>query len=136
MHSVNVTGLHYTNAHGLCPCIHNLLKAIMTPSSIFYHPICVLIFCHRPICPQMPSSYPLHLLEPVNAKRVGTNAKYEHGLEHDEKHCLNLNVYVPVETLNKKDVDGVELVPVMVWIHGGAFRDGSNGLPMYGMCLL
>lgn len=81
----------------------------------------------------MPSGYPLNLLEPVNAKRVGTNAKYEHGLEHDEKHCLNLNIYVPVEALRKKDEDGVEPVPVMVWIHGGAFRDGSNGLPMYGM---
>jgi carboxylesterase type B len=33
--------------------------------------------------------------------------------------CLNLNVYVP------NDVD-IKNLPVMVWIHGGAFSFGSN----------
>jgi carboxylesterase type B len=36
--------------------------------------------------------------------------------------CLNLNVWAPV--------DGSGL-PVMVWIHGGAFRNGSGAIPVY-----
>ena len=37
--------------------------------------------------------------------------------------CLNLNIWTP-------DVGGTRL-PVMVWIHGGAFRNGSSGVPWY-----
>ncbi|HEU5161346.1 MAG TPA: carboxylesterase/lipase family protein [Streptosporangiaceae bacterium] len=36
--------------------------------------------------------------------------------------CLNLNVWAPE--------DGARL-PVMVWIHGGAFRNGSGAVPHY-----
>ncbi|TMQ92441.1 carboxylesterase/lipase family protein [Actinomadura soli] len=35
--------------------------------------------------------------------------------------CLNLNVWTP----------GGPGLPVMVWIHGGAFRNGSGALPVY-----
>ncbi|TDB86192.1 carboxylesterase/lipase family protein [Actinomadura sp. KC216] len=35
--------------------------------------------------------------------------------------CLNLNVWTP----------GGSGLPVMVWIHGGAFRNGSGALPVY-----
>lgn len=37
--------------------------------------------------------------------------------------CLNVNVWTP-------DPGGSGL-PVMVWIHGGAFRNGSNAIPAY-----
>jgi carboxylesterase type B len=37
--------------------------------------------------------------------------------------CLNLNIWTP-------DVGGSGL-PVLVWIHGGAFRTGSNAVPTY-----
>lgn len=37
--------------------------------------------------------------------------------------CLHVNVWTP-------DPGGSGL-PVMVWIHGGAFRNGSNALPIY-----
>ncbi len=37
--------------------------------------------------------------------------------------CLTLNVWTP------EDADGSN--PVMVWIHGGAFTQGSGGSPMY-----
>ena len=37
--------------------------------------------------------------------------------------CLNLNIWTP-------DVGGSGL-PVMVWIHGGAFRTGSNAVEIY-----
>ncbi|SDW77436.1 para-nitrobenzyl esterase [Amycolatopsis xylanica] len=35
--------------------------------------------------------------------------------------CLNLNVWTP----------GGTGLPVMVWLHGGAFRNGSNAVPIY-----
>ncbi|SFO66989.1 para-nitrobenzyl esterase [Actinomadura madurae] len=35
--------------------------------------------------------------------------------------CLNLNVWTP----------GGSGLPVMVWIHGGAFRNGSGAIPVY-----
>lgn len=37
--------------------------------------------------------------------------------------CLNLNVWTPDP--------GAAGMPVMVWIHGGAFRNGSNSVPWY-----
>src|SRR5215831_20884325 len=37
--------------------------------------------------------------------------------------CLNLNIWSP-------DV-GRSGLPVMVWIHGGAFANGSNAIPQY-----
>jgi para-nitrobenzyl esterase len=37
--------------------------------------------------------------------------------------CLNLNVWTPDP--------GAAGLPVMVWIHGGAFRNGSSGVPWY-----
>ncbi|MEU7002291.1 carboxylesterase family protein [Nonomuraea sp. NPDC046570] len=36
--------------------------------------------------------------------------------------CLNLNVWTP---------EGAEGLPVMVWIHGGSLRNGSNSLSLY-----
>lgn len=38
--------------------------------------------------------------------------------------CLNLNVWTPAIDLNAK-------LPVMVWIHGGAYVIGANNLPDY-----
>ncbi len=43
-------------------------------------------------------------------------------LEQDEQ-CLSLNVWTPGT--------GGEPRPVMVWIHGGAFRSGSSASPLY-----
>jgi para-nitrobenzyl esterase len=37
--------------------------------------------------------------------------------------CLNLNVWAPV---------GAHGAPVMVWVHGGAFRNGSGAVEHYG----
>lgn len=36
--------------------------------------------------------------------------------------CLNLNVWAPADASD---------LPVMVWIHGGAFRNGSGSVPIY-----
>ncbi|OZJ02567.1 hypothetical protein BZG36_04190 [Bifiguratus adelaidae] len=43
-----------------------------------------------------------------------------------EEHCLNMNIYVPgcVKGPGQK-------LPVMVWVHGGSFRDGSASADCY-----
>ncbi|PMD47800.1 alpha/beta-hydrolase [Hyaloscypha variabilis F] len=44
----------------------------------------------------------------------------------DEFKCLNLNVAVPQEALKERTA-----LPVMVWIHGGAFNYGANSVARY-----
>ncbi|KAH9224693.1 Alpha/Beta hydrolase protein [Leptodontidium sp. 2 PMI_412] len=53
-------------------------------------------------------------------------------LEADEFSCLNLNIAVPVDALPKSIDDGSKpLLPVMVWVHGGAFKNGSASDPRF-----
>ncbi|CAK7235591.1 Carboxylesterase 5A [Sporothrix bragantina] len=46
----------------------------------------------------------------------------------DELRCLNLNISLPTAYLPPKDKesDSTRLLPVIVWIHGGAFYFGAN----------
>ncbi|KAF9922988.1 hypothetical protein FBU30_006891 [Linnemannia zychae] len=82
-----------------------------------------------PICPQEISTYPLYKVVPESYLQVGTNPKYEYGVDHSERDCLNMNIFVPLSVL--ENTHGKNPVPVMVWIHGGAFRVGSNCIPLY-----
>ncbi|KAI8346028.1 Alpha/Beta hydrolase protein [Mortierella sp. GBAus27b] len=69
-----------------------------------------------PICPQKMFDDPVYsLCKPL------ANIKY------DEKECLNMNIYVPLKSLQ----EGAEPIPVMTWIYGGAFTEGSNALGLY-----
>jgi para-nitrobenzyl esterase len=61
-----------------------------------------------PAAPQAPSR-----LEPVLGPMRPT------AMSED---CLSLNVWAP---------DGADRLPVLVWLHGGAFLTGSGGLPHY-----
>ncbi|OJJ45202.1 hypothetical protein ASPZODRAFT_133830 [Penicilliopsis zonata CBS 506.65] len=47
----------------------------------------------------------------------------------DELACLNLNIAVPTTALETDSDATSRPLPVMVWIHGGAFRFGSNSVP-------
>ncbi|MEU8137682.1 carboxylesterase/lipase family protein [Streptodolium elevatio] len=61
-----------------------------------------------PTAPKAPYPAPLHdLLQEIAV---------------DGEDCLNLNVWAPTGTV---------AAPVMVWIHGGAFRNGSGSAPVY-----
>ncbi|KAK5815719.1 Alpha/Beta hydrolase protein [Linnemannia elongata] len=48
------------------------------------------------------------------------------GFKYSERDCLNLDIYAPV--LKTKPEKGI---PVMVLMHGGKFRHGGNGHPMF-----
>lgn len=48
-----------------------------------------------------------------------------------DEDCLNLNVYTPkidFSVINNKN----NLLPVMVWIYGGAFKNGYTNMTYYG----
>ncbi|KAJ5772461.1 hypothetical protein N7520_002990 [Penicillium odoratum] len=49
----------------------------------------------------------------------------------DEFRCLNLNITTPIEAVLTQDKPQGPLLPVMVWIHGGAFAFGSNSIARY-----
>ena len=55
----------------------------------------------------------------------------------DEFECLNLFVVRPSkEALATHDIDTETTpLPVLVWIHGGGFIDGSGTDPVWGMRL-
>lgn len=65
-----------------------------------------------PSCPQLPSAGLVEALGPgvVN------------GLPHDE-HCQRLSITMPADRRDD------EILPVMVWIHGGSYTSGSGDLP-------
>ncbi|MEU9131309.1 carboxylesterase/lipase family protein [Kitasatospora sp. NPDC048540] len=61
-----------------------------------------------PTAPQAPYAPPLDVLLPE--------------ITVPGEDCLNLNVWTP---------DTAARLPVMVWLHGGAFTNGAGSLPMY-----
>ena len=65
---------------------------------------------YGPICPQTPG-----MLEMV----------FNMNSSHMNEDCLNLNVFTP-----RIPTDGMSL-PVLVWIHGGAYTNGAGSIPCY-----
>jgi len=64
-------------------------------------------------------------------QKVRSSIKFGHicpqpngNAENMSEDCLSLNVWVPNKKIRKP-------LPVMVWIHGGAFLSGSGSFPMY-----
>ena len=66
---------------------------------------------YKKICPQV-------LTRPIESYPERYRSLYT---EHDED-CLYLNVWAPTETIGKPDAK----LPVMFWIHGGAYKTGSG----------
>ncbi|KAG0004997.1 hypothetical protein BGZ79_007309 [Entomortierella chlamydospora] len=49
----------------------------------------------------------------------------------DEKHCLNLNIFVHEDTLKAAETRSSGDAAVIVFIHGGGYRDGANAMDVY-----
>ncbi|KAF9354167.1 hypothetical protein BGX34_011179 [Mortierella sp. NVP85] len=67
-----------------------------------------------PVCPQPRTDNPLISLEGIT--------------EFSEENCLNLNIFAPKDQWSNKSQP---LIPVMIWIHGGGYRDGGNAMSLY-----
>lgn len=56
-------------------------------------------------------------------------------LQHMSEDCLYLNVFTPAGHVGRsrqgKFLSGTKLLPVMVWLHGGAFQQGGARRPEY-----
>ena len=51
-------------------------------------------------------------------------------LNDTNESCLYLSVYTPVESCTTKS--RTDLIPVLVWIHGGSFEVGCGMFPISG----
>ncbi|KAG0001202.1 hypothetical protein BGZ80_003596 [Entomortierella chlamydospora] len=78
-----------------------------------------------PVCPQPESP---NVLVSMTATNVDEDDEEAYSKVYSEEHCLNLNIFAPLNQLEKRSRP---LIPVMVWIHGGSFKDGSNAMELY-----
>lgn len=63
-----------------------------------------------PICPQIPGA--LEIILGADTTNISED-------------CLHLNVFTPAAPSSQPQL------PVVVWIHGGAYNNGSNSVPLY-----
>ncbi|KAG0090214.1 hypothetical protein BGZ92_003429 [Podila epicladia] len=51
---------------------------------------------------------------------------------YDEKDCLNINLFMPTAALisSSDNIARSDRLPVFVWLFGGGFRRGGNGIPL------
>ncbi len=60
----------------------------------------------------------------------GPRMPYDERTQHED--CLTLNVHVPASVASRRRSPlSVRKLPVLVFIHGGAFREGSASSPLY-----
>ncbi|KAF9351952.1 hypothetical protein BGX26_010139 [Mortierella sp. AD094] len=76
-----------------------------------------------PKCPQLTPPIPMDIFFSQDYRED----KNECEIDHDEKHCLNLNISVPLESLSY----GAKPIPVMTWVHGGGNIFGYNSFALY-----
>lgn len=54
---------------------------------------------------------------------------------YDEQDCLNINLFMPTASAlisSSDNMDRSNRLPVFVWLFGGGFRRGGNGIPLLG----
>ncbi|KAF9922985.1 hypothetical protein FBU30_006888 [Linnemannia zychae] len=80
-----------------------------------------------PVPPQASSQSPILKMVPETYFKLGTNPKYQFGVDQSEHDCLNMNICVPLSALK----EGATPIPVLTWIYGGSLRNGNNAVPVY-----
>jgi carboxylesterase type B len=63
---------------------------------------------------------------------LGSSSTNDFDETMSERDCLHCNIFMPASALTPSSSSEEELLPVMVWIYGGAFRAGTNASPLYG----
>ncbi|KAG0251691.1 hypothetical protein BG011_007443 [Mortierella polycephala] len=81
-----------------------------------------------PVCHQPLSENPL---VSMTSDPVDENDEEAYSKVYNEEHCLNLNVFAPKDQAQNGSKTSQPSIPVMVWIHGGGFKDGSNAMALY-----
>ncbi|KAF9283523.1 hypothetical protein BGZ68_005310 [Mortierella alpina] len=80
-----------------------------------------------PVCHQPKSENPL---VSMTTDDIDEDDEEAYAKVYNEETCLNLNIFLPKEQLSIGS-EKKPLIPVMVWIHGGGFKDGSNAMSLY-----
>ncbi|KAG0283726.1 hypothetical protein BGZ96_011896, partial [Linnemannia gamsii] len=55
--------------------------------------------------------------------------KFVFNEDMSERDCLNCNIFMPTSAVGNSNSE--KELPVLVWIHGGGMRNGSNSVPLY-----
>ncbi|OTA91318.1 hypothetical protein M434DRAFT_13285 [Hypoxylon sp. CO27-5] len=61
------------------------------------------------------------------------SAEVLHGMSED---CLSINIVRPAGIRDNTNSSDISLLPVMLWIHGGAYQYGGSGQPQYNLTYL
>ena len=86
-----------------------------------------------PGCPQAPQ--PLFDIDSIPLfGRLGPGGFPIRAETEDEFACLNLNIFAPLDAVGDTAVTGIaeKRLPVLVWVHGGAYVVGAGGVELYG----
>ncbi|KAF9579857.1 hypothetical protein BGW38_003710 [Lunasporangiospora selenospora] len=82
-----------------------------------------------PVCHQPKSENPMVSMASGD---VDEDDEEAYSKIYNERDCLNLNIFAPRSQLpDPQGKPSGPPVPVMVWIHGGGFKDGGNGMELY-----
>ncbi|KAH8819383.1 Alpha/Beta hydrolase protein [Xylogone sp. PMI_703] len=83
-----------------------------------------------PQCPQSKAAlFPLNDL-PLFGNLGGTGSFPIQSETEDEFDCLNLNIFTPLNAVAPSK-SRQEKLPVVIWIHGGAYWTGAGGVDVY-----
>ncbi|KAG0295404.1 hypothetical protein BGZ96_011777 [Linnemannia gamsii] len=78
-----------------------------------------------PMSPQQTENHPFISM------LLGCPSTNDYDETMSERDCLHCNIFMPASALTSLSEEKEELLPVMVWIYGGAYRSGTNSTPLY-----
>lgn len=73
------------------------------------------------------------MTEPNNSNNFQSHLDFPSDVEESEFDCLNLFIVRPSQHALARIGKANDKLPVLLWIHGGAFGFGAGTDPMWGM---